>query len=206
MGKNSVAPPPPGVGVPVFASIANSFVYTLTIAGQVGSIANVVMTDAGTPLPNVANGMDVIGSTGTLSLPVDVSNLKDGLVAITVTLTNGAGDSAAWTSAITKDTVAPVVIVAAPTYLNTANLKIYQPLVTSEQDATASYVMTDGTTAQSGTKVITSSGQWNLPVTATSFKEVPITLTATVPAHAGNPTSTVSHLVTDTVPPPGALS
>ncbi len=69
MGKNSVPPPPPGVSVPVFANIANSFVYTLTIAGQVGSIANVVMTDAGTPLPNVANGMDVIGSTGTLSLP-----------------------------------------------------------------------------------------------------------------------------------------
>src|SRR5260370_14088128 len=66
--------------------------------------------------------------------------------------------------------------------------------------------MTDGTTTQSGTKVITSSGQWNLPVTVTSFKEGPITLTVTVTDPAGNPTVTVSHLVKDTVAPAGSFT
>src|SRR5260370_36180726 len=66
--------------------------------------------------------------------------------------------------------------------------------------------MTDGTTTQSGTKVITSSGQWNLPVTVTSFKEGPITLTVTVTDPAGNPTVTVSHLVKDTAAPAGSFT
>src|SRR5260370_40930326 len=66
--------------------------------------------------------------------------------------------------------------------------------------------MTDGTPAQSGTKVLTYSGQWNLPVTVTSFKEGPITLTVTVTDPAGNPTVTVSHLVKDTVAPAGSFT
>jgi hypothetical protein len=206
MGKNSVAPPAPIVAAPAYANIANDLSYTLTITGQVGSIANVVMTDGGLPLPNVANGMDVIGSTGTLSLAVDSSNLKDGSVSISVTLTNGAGDSAAWAGTITKDTLAPAVGLAAPTYINIANVKTYQPLVTTEAGATAGYVMTDGKSTQSGAKPVTSSGQWNLPIIASSFKDGPITLTVTVTDPAGNPTVVTANLVKDTVAPAGSFT
>jgi hypothetical protein len=206
LSKNSVPPPTPTSSAPAWANLANEYAYNVTVNGQAGAIANVVMTDIGTPLPNVANGMDVVGTSGSVVIPVDVSNLKDGPVTISVTLTNGAGDSSAVTWAITKDTVAPVLILSAPTYINIANVSTYQPLVTTENDAIASYVMTDGTTTQSGTKPVNSSGQWNLPVTASYFKNGPVTLTVTVTDPAGNPTVVIANLIKDTAPPAGSFT
>ncbi len=94
---------------------------------------------------------------------------------------------------------------AAPTYITTANVRTYQPLLTTEADATDTYVMTDGITTQSGTKVTTPSGQWNLPVTASSFKDGPITLTLTVTDPAGNPTVITYNLIKETTAPGGSF-
>jgi hypothetical protein len=206
MGKNSVPPPAPTVSAPAYANIANNLAYTLTITGQVGSIANVVMTDSGLPLPNVANGMDMVGSTGTLSLPVDTSNLIDGPVTIVVTLTNGAGNSAPWTGTITKDTTPPPLQLSAPPYINISNVSKYQPLMTGEVNATASFVMTDGVHTQSGTKPVNSSGQWNLPITASTFNDGPVTVTVTEVEPSGNQSIATLNLVKDTVAPGGSFS
>jgi len=206
LGKNSVPPPAPSVAAPAYANIANNLAYTLTITGQAGSIATVVMTDGGLPLPNVANGMDMVGSTGTLSLPVDASNLADGSLSVSVTLTNGAGDSVAWTGTIIKDTVAPVVTLTAPPYINIANVSTYQPTVASETNAIASYVVTDGKHTQTGTKAINSSGKWNLPITASAFNDGPVTITVTVTDPAGNTTTVVTTVFKDTAAPAGTFT
>jgi hypothetical protein len=206
MGKNSVAPPAPTASVPVWANIANSSLYNVIVTGQAGAIANIVISDGAISIANQSNGMDFVASSGNIVVPVDVTGLLDGPLTISVTLTNGAGNSYATTTTITKDTVPPVVNVSAPTYINMANVKAYQPLVTTESDATGVYVMTDGTTTQSGTKPVNSSGQWNLPITMSSFKDGPITLTVTVTDPAGDPTVVTSNLVKDTVAPVGSFT
>jgi hypothetical protein len=206
MGKNSVAPPAPTASVPVWANIANSSVYNVTVTGQAGAIANVVISDGAISIANQSNGMDFVGSSGIIVVPVDVTGLIDGPLTISVTLTNGAGNSYATTLTIIKDTIPPVVTVAAPTYITPANVKTYQPLLTTEADATDTYVMTDGINTQSSTKVTTSSGQWNLPITVSSFKDGPITLTVTVTDPAGNPTAVTADLIKDTVAPAGSFT
>jgi len=206
MGKNSVAPPAPTPSAPAYANLANVSIYYVTVTGQAGAIANVVITDGQAPISNQSNGMDFVGSNGSVVIPVDVTGLIDGPLTISVTLTNGAGNSYATTLAIIKDTVPPVVTVAAPTYITPANVKTYQPLLTTEADATDTYVMTDGINTQSGTKVTTPSGQWNLPITATSFKDGTITLTLTVTDPAGNPTVMTLNLVKDTAAPVGSFT
>ncbi|HET7466406.1 MAG TPA: hypothetical protein VFL29_07050 [Candidatus Dormibacteraeota bacterium] len=205
MGKNSVAPPAPTVTLSTYVNIANSTGYTLNITGQAGSIANVVITDGGLPLPNVANGMDMIGSTGTLSLPVDASNLKDGIVSVSVTLTNGAGDSAAWTGTATKDTVAPVLTVSAPYYINMANVSGYQPVFTGETGTTVGYSITDGTTTLTGNKFFNGSNKWQPSMSLTSLQDGAVTLTVTETDVAGNPTVVIKSLFKDATPPAGGF-
>ena len=39
--------------------------------GQGGSIANVVITDTSSPISRVANGMDILDSTGQVVIPVE---------------------------------------------------------------------------------------------------------------------------------------
>jgi hypothetical protein len=207
MGKNSVAPPAPTASVPVYVNLAGQYNYTVTVTGQVGSIANVVLSDGGTPLPNVANGMDMIGSSGSVAIPIDASNLKDGPVSVSVTLTNGAGDSVATTTAITKDTVPPVLTVSGvpAQYLNSANIGSSYLYVNSETGAMISYLITDGVHTYSGSKAMNSSGQWNVPQGFSGLNDGKVTVTITSTDPAGNPTVLTYNLVKDTVAPVGSF-
>ncbi len=109
-----------------------------------------------------------------------MSTLADGPITISVTLTNGAGDSVATTVVQTKDTVAPVLTVYyAPTYINAANVSSYEPAISGEKWSSVSFTMTDGVHTQSASTVINGSAWWNLPVTASAFNAGPITLTVT---------------------------
>jgi hypothetical protein len=107
--KSSTAPGAPTVALPAYANMFNQTFYLLGISGDVGSIANVLITDGTIGIPRVANGMDVIGSTGTVFIPIDVSFLADGPLSVSVTLTNSAGNSTATTLTITKATVPPTI-------------------------------------------------------------------------------------------------
>src|SRR4029077_15779057 len=75
MGKNSVAPPAPTASAPVWANIANSSLYNVSVTGQAGSIATVVISDSQTSIVNVSNGMDFVASNGNIVVPVDVTGL-----------------------------------------------------------------------------------------------------------------------------------
>jgi hypothetical protein len=206
MGKNSVAPPAAVVSAPTWASLANISAYNVTVTGQPGAIANVVISD-GQLLPDQTNGMDFVGANGTVVIPVDVSSLVDGPITIAVTLTNGAGDSTATLLTETKDTVPPVLSVAgAPTYINAANVASYHPTMSGEKWSTVSFVMTDGVHTQTATTVINGSAWWNLPVTAAAFNDGLITLTVTETDGEGNPNVVTLNLVKDTVAPAGSLT
>jgi hypothetical protein len=206
MTKNSVPPPAPAVSPWPYVNLANQLVYNVTVSGQVGSIANVVLTDGGLPLPNVANGMDMIGTTGSITIPIDASNLADGPVTVSVSLTNGSGDSAATTSFITKDTIPALLQVSAPQYITTANVSAYQPVFAGENGATTIYSITDGTTTLTGGKFFNGSTKWQPSMVLTTLKNGPVTLTVTETDPAGNPTVVVVNLVKDTAAPAGSFT
>ncbi|HMC71305.1 MAG TPA: hypothetical protein VKJ07_19270, partial [Mycobacteriales bacterium] len=203
MGKNSVPPPAPAVSFGgAYVNIANQLNYNVMVTGQVGSIANVVITDSpAIGLANVANGMDFVGANGNIVIPVDASNLVDGTVTISVTLTNGAGDSTASTYTLTKDATAPVLVVNAPPYVTALTVGSYQPLFTGETGTTVSYSVTDGTTSLSGSKFFNGSNKWQPAMNLSSYKNGPITLTVTETDTAGNPTVVVTHLIKDSTTP-----
>src|SRR5205807_1692342 len=125
-GKNSVAPPAPNVSAQAYSNRAGQYTYTVTITGQAGAIANVVITDSGNPDPSVLNGMDQIGPSGTLTMTFDTSYQMDGALTVSVTLTNGAGNSGATTVTTTKDTAPPALAVSAPAYINNSDSTSFQ--------------------------------------------------------------------------------
>jgi len=206
VNKNSVAPPAPVVSAPAYAIPSNLTTYTVNVTGQVGAIATVVLTDSGLPVPNVANGMDVIGSTGSLAIPIDVSNLAEGPVTISVTLTNGAGNSVATILTVTKDTSPPPLSVSAPPYINIANVSAYQPVFTGEGDATATYWITDGTTTLTGSKFFNGSTKWLPSMVLTSLKNGPVTLTVTETEPSSLQTTVVTTVFKDTTAPSGSFA
>jgi hypothetical protein len=206
MGKNSVAPPAPAATAPVWANLANSSLYNVTVTGQAGSIANVVISDSQLGIVNQSNGMDFVGSNGSIVVPVDVTGLIDGLLTISVTLTNGAGNSYATTLTVSKDTVPPVLQVSASYYINSANVGAYQPIFTGELGTTVVYSITDGTTTLTGDKFFNGSNKWQPGMVLTTLKNGPVTLTVTETDPAGNPTVVVTNLLKDTAAPAGSFT
>jgi hypothetical protein len=203
MGKDSVAPPAATVSAAPFANIATSPGYNVTVTGQAGSIANVVVSDGATPVVNYANGMDFVGSNGTVVIPVYLVNLLDGPLTISVTLTNGAGDSSATTLVITKDTLPPTLSVATAPYVNNTNVTSFQITAFGEVGASVSYTITDGKATLTGTRSsIPSSGKWNANPNLSSLKDGTLTLTVTETDPAGNPTVQTISIYKATVPPP----
>jgi hypothetical protein len=198
MGKNSVAPPAPAVSAPVWANLAGASTYSVTVTGQAGAIANVIISDSQL-LPDQTNGMDFVGANGTIVIPVDVTSLVDGAITIAVTLTNGAGDSTATTVVETKDTVPPVLTVSANHYITASNVATYQPVFTGETGTTVNYTITDGVTTLTGSKFFNGSNKWQPSMNLTSLNDGPIVLTVTETDPAGNPTVVVTNLVKDTV-------
>ncbi|HLZ94098.1 MAG TPA: hypothetical protein VKT20_02055 [Candidatus Dormibacteraeota bacterium] len=205
MGKNSVAPPAPAVSAAAYANLYNFTLYNVTVTGQAGAIANVVVSD-GQVIADQANGMDFVGSSGSVVVPIDLTGLVDGPLTISVTLTNGAGNSYATTLTVNKDTVPPALQVSAPPYINIANVSTYQPVFTGETGATVNYSITDGTTTLTGSKFFNGSGKWQPSMVLTSLQNGPVTLTVTETDPAGNPTVVVTNVIEDTVAPAGSFS
>jgi hypothetical protein len=198
MGKNSVAPPAPTVTAAAYDNLAGQTSYRVTVTGQVGSIANIVITENGVAVPNLVNGMDSILANGSLIMTFDTSFLLDGNVTVSVTLTNGAGNSTATTLTILKDTAPPAVSISAPPYINSANAGAYQVVVSGEPGATIGYVITDSagntiSNAKGGT--IPASGKWNANMNLAKFVNGAVTLTVTETDPAGNPTVSTTNLM-----------
>ena len=81
--------------------------YNVTVTGQVGAIANVVISDGATPIANYANGMDFVGSNGSVvdpgrrHRPASTGRSRSRSRSRTAPATR-----AATTLTVTKDTVA----------------------------------------------------------------------------------------------------
>jgi hypothetical protein len=125
----------------------------------------------------------------------DISQFPDGAVTVSVTLTNGAGNSTATNTTITKDTVPPALSVSTPPYINNSNVMSFPITVLGEQGASASYSITDGTTTiNSSRTAIPASGKWNASSNLSKLNNGPVTLTVTETDPAGNPTVSTTKL------------
>jgi hypothetical protein len=196
MGKNSVPPPVPTATSSAYANLYNQSTFYVTVNGQAGSIANVVITDGSTPIARVSNGMDFVGANGAVVIPVDVSALIDGTLTISVTLTNGAGDSSAYSFTVIKDTLTdPLSDTNAGPYVTASNQAAYWFNAQGVAGDVVSYAFTDGTTTVTGSRTLPSSGQWNAnAIILSSLKDGPITWTLTETKPSGNQTVIVTTL------------
>lgn len=202
MRKDSVAPAAPGVSAATLVTQLNQYAYNVTVTGQVGATANVVITDGSTSITaEVANGMDVVGSSGSVTIPIDVSNLSDGPLTITVTLTNGAGDSSATTVTVTKDAAAPVLQITTAPAINKANVSSFPFIINGEAHAAVSYSFTDGTTTLSSSWNLPGNGRWSVYPGLTALKDGTITLTVTETDAEGNQSISTVSLLKKTVAP-----
>jgi hypothetical protein len=203
LGKNSVAPPAPTASAATYANISNVSIYNVTVTGQAGSIANVTVADSALPIANLSNGMDFVGSKGSVVIPLDVTGLLDGPITITVTLTNGAGNSFAYTFTTTKDTTPPPLSVSPQTpYIGPANASAWNFTINGEYQATVSYTFSDGTTTIAGGKTqLPSSAKQNQAPNLTSLKDGNITLTVTETEVSGNVSVSTMTIVKKTTPP-----
>jgi hypothetical protein len=204
--KNSVPPTTPNGTASTYANMFTEGAYNVTVTGQAGSIANVVITDSnGTSVADVANGMDFVGSNGTVVVPVDVTGLVDGPMTISVTLTNGAGDSAAYTFTETKAATPPPLTVTLPPYINASNAGNFNFSATGEAQQTIAWSFTDANNKTvSGSKWFNGNGSWATATSLSSLADGNITFTLTETDYAGNTTVYTTTLVKKTTPPAAA--
>jgi hypothetical protein len=202
MRKDSVAPAAPGVSAATLVTQGNQYAYNVTVTGQVGATANIVITDGSTSITaEVANGMDIIGSSGSVIIPVDVSNLSDGTLTITVTLTNGAGDSSATTVTAAKDAAPPVLQLTTAPAINKSNVSSFPFTINGEAHASTSYSFNDGTTTLTSSWNLPGNGRWSVYPGLTSLKDGTITLTVTETDAEGNQAVSTINLLKITVAP-----
>jgi hypothetical protein len=203
--KDKVPPSAPTFTTPTYVNNQNQTVFDVTVTGEPGSIANVVVTDGGTPVSNVVNGMDFIGTSGSVVIPIWAALLDTGTVTVSVTLTNGAGNSTATVLNVYKYTVSPPVTVSAPPYVNLANQRTYIVLLHGLKFATVTITATGSTgrtVSDSGWfkgSAFWTTHKWNL----SKLADGPVTLTVTETDVYGN-VSVNTYQVTKTTRRPGS--
>jgi hypothetical protein len=197
IGKNSTTPPAPSVSSNAWTGpYSGDTTFTVNVTGQVGSIATVVITDGMPGASGQVEGMDQIGSTGTLSVPLDVSFLADGTLTISVTLTNANGNSGATTTTAILDTDPPPLSVSAPAYINNTNQTSVPITVYGEPGDTVSLTITGsaGNTVNATRGSIPASGKWNYNPSLSSLVNGPVTLSVTEVDPANNQASSTTTL------------
>ena len=163
----------------------------------------VTITDNGTPIPGVANGMDFVASNGTVVIPVDVSKLADGTLTISVMLTNGAGDSTATTTRPSRTrSRRPERHRHASPYINSANVWNFLISLSGDSGDSVTYAVSDGTTTLTGSRNgIPGSGKWSFAPAVNSLKDGPLTVTVTETETSGNQSIYTTTITKDTVAP-----
>ena len=124
--------------------------------------------------------MDFVGANGSVVIPVDVSSLADGTISISVTLTNGAGNSTATVLNLTKNTaVPPLVVSSVPAAVNSANVSSFGVSGTDEKFDTVTYTVTDGVNTVSGSYYVNGNQSWSINPNLMSLSDGQVTLTLT---------------------------
>jgi hypothetical protein len=103
--KDTVPPAAPVLSLPVYVNMGNRSSTPISVTGEVGATASVSVTD-GTA---TVTGSGLIGSTGSATIGLNLSALKDGTLTLTGNLTDATGNTGPGGAPATslKDTVLP---------------------------------------------------------------------------------------------------
>src|SRR4029077_9501262 len=136
-------------------------------------------------------------------MPLNVSYLSDGVLTVSVMLTNGNGNSTATTLTVTKDTVPPALSVTLPATVNAASAASFAVTAYAEVGSTVRYTVSDGTTSLSGgPRSIPASGKWNVSTSLSSLKDGTLTISFTATDPAGNNNVSTGTVLKPPVAPP----
>ncbi|KRE91894.1 beta strand repeat-containing protein [Arthrobacter sp. Soil764] len=194
--KDTVAPAPAqGLNVPSYVTSGSVAAVLVSGSAEAGASVTVTATSPGSAAPvtgtAAANG-------GSWSLNLDLGSLKDGTITYNVTVKDAAGNtSATVTASDTKDTVAPVLTITAPMFVNSSTAT--SVLINGTGDAGLPVNITVRDVAFNPlTKTITPSGaSWSTTMDLSSLKEGTLTFTASATDAAGN-TGTATAAATTT--------
>ncbi|TDT85907.1 hypothetical protein DFO47_101326 [Arthrobacter sp. AG258] len=126
---------------------------------------------------------------------LNLTSLRDGAVTYTVTVADSAGNtSAPATTTDTKDTVAPVLTITAPMYVNLSSNVAAVPVSGTTEAGTVVNVTVRNGVSQSVTKQVTATGTaWSTTMDLSTLTDGTLTYTAAATDAAGNPgTATAS--------------
>ncbi|RAX18221.1 hypothetical protein DC347_01745 [Pseudarthrobacter sp. AG30] len=126
---------------------------------------------------------------------LNLTSLRDGTVTYTVTVADSAGNtSAPATATDTKDTVAPVLTITAPMFVNLSSNVAAVPVSGTTEAGTVVNVTVRNGVSQSVTKQVTATGTaWSTTMDLSSLTDGTLTYTAAATDAAGNPgTATAS--------------
>ncbi|MBW4982658.1 hypothetical protein KZZ07_08900 [Mameliella sp. CS4] len=194
---------------PVNAANASAMSFSFAAAEVGADFAYSISSDAGgapvTGTGTIATGTDVVSG-------LDLSGLTDGMLTLTVALTDPAGNTGAdATDTVVKDTDAPAVAIDTPIATDgfVSAAEVNSVTITGSTSgvldaAIVTVAVNDGAAGSaSGTAAVTG-GTWSLVIDLSGLADGPLSLTADVSDAAGNPAPQATAAATkDTLAPSG---
>lgn len=184
--KDTVAPAAPqALSVPTYVNSANSSAVPVSGTAEAGGTVTVTATDAGAV--HTVSGTATASGTGAWSLNLNLGTLNDGTASYAVTVKDAAGNSSSTATVTdTKDTVAPVLSITAPMYVNLSNYTAVQVSGTTDTSGTLNVTARSSVT-NSVTKQVTASGStWSTSMDLTPLDQGTVTFTVSLTDAAGN--------------------
>ena len=178
--KDTVAPAAPTIGLVAGDNVIN-------IAERTVGVTVTGTTEAGTTVTLNGKNATVTGTTWTYTLTTDEINaFGQGSEILTAVATNAAGNTSEVTKEINVDTVAPTTTITIPTYINIANVASVPVTITSDENGTYTYTISDGTDDITGDGDITANTPIELHLDLSGLADTTITANVSVTDAAGN--------------------
>ncbi|UUL77429.1 Ig-like domain-containing protein [Pseudarthrobacter sp. Fe7] len=204
--KDTIAPAQAqSLKVPTFVNIANSSAVPVSGTAEAGATVTVTATIPGTAKSVTGTATTAGDATWSLNLNLDsTSGVPDGTITYTATVKDAAGNtSAPATATDTKDTVAPVLGITAPMFVNLGNYTSVKVTGTTDTSTIVNVTARSSVTKSVTTQVTPSGSSWSTNMDLTSLDQGTVTFTASATDAAGNTgTATAAGTTTkDTVAP-----
>ncbi|MHC6595094.1 beta strand repeat-containing protein [Arthrobacter sp. C152] len=184
--KDTVAPAPAqALSVPAYVNTGNVSAVPVSGTAEAGGTVTVTATDAGAA--HTVTGTITPSGSGGWSVNLDLTKLNQGTVSYTVTVKDAAGNtSTAATATDTKDTVAPVLSITAPMYVNSSTVTAVPVSGTTDAGTVVNVTVRKGLSG-SVTKQVTPSGTtWSTTMDLSTLGDGTLTFTADTTDAAGN--------------------
>lgn len=186
---DTVAPGTPSIVVPTYVNIANVANVPVNGTAEPGSTLTLTVTDAGAA-HTVSQTVAASGTGAWTATGLNLASLNQGTVTYTAKATDAAGNTGSTVTVTSiKDTLAPAApTIAAPTYVNIANVANVPVSGTAEAGAAVSLLVTDAGTAHTVSQAATAGGgAWSTTgLNLTALNDGAVTYTATATDAAGN--------------------